>query len=283
MRMSHRLFSLLLLMVAPKLLAAADSSLQDTLNQQYKGHIYTLRQPMTAPTQQYDSLGNSPTASALGPWTIHGRLLIKKITLESNRLVVEGQRSGTKFDFKKRTLVPVKLDQKVKLEISLNQPLDSVEQAHTVLGHIFAFNREDFMASVPELWSKYLTSYLESYSDDGQQMTFKGRPPEPKKPEPPSSGVYHVGNGVTAPKPKYTPDPSYSKEARAKQFQGTAVFTIIVGPDGNVHNLRLAQPLGLGLDETSAAMIKTWKFEPAKRNGEAVAVEVSVEVQFNLY
>jgi TonB family protein len=284
MKMSYRLSNLLLLLIAAPSFATADSSLQDALNQQYKGHIYTLRQPMTAPTQQYDSLGNSPTASALGPWTIDGRLLIKKIKLEAKRLVVEGQRSGVKFDFKKRTLVPAKLDQRVKLEISLNQPLDSADQAHTILGHVFAFTREDFIASVPEMWSKYLISYLESYSDDGQQMTFKERaPPGAKKPEPPPSGVNHVGNGVTAPIPKYTPDPSYSDAARAKQFQGKAVFSMIVGPDGSVYSVKLTQPLGLGLDETSAATIKTWKFEPAKRNGEPVAVEVSVEMEFHLF
>lgn len=287
------LFTLSLFVTVGQTLLLADDKLEDVLNHQYKGHIYTLRQPMTAGTQHYDSLGNSPTASALGPWTVDGRLLIKKIKVEPNKLVVEGQRSGVEFDAPKGTLVPAKLDQKVKLEISLDQPLDSPEHAHAILGHIFAFTQQDFVASMPELWKKYLTSSLESYSADGQQMTFKRpargpqklRPLDPvrdQKPEP-LDGIYHVGNGVSAPRPTYSPDPNYSVVARANKFQGTAVFTIVVGPDGNVHNVQLARPLGLGLDETSAEMIKTWKFEPGKRNGEPVAVEVSVEVQFQLY
>lgn len=290
----HRLFFIsLLLAAAAQAPLFADDKLEDVLNHQYKGHIYTLRQPMTAGTQHYDSLGNSPTASALGPWTVDGRLLIKKIKVEANKLVVEGQRSGVEFDAPKGTLVPAKLDQKVKLEISLDQPLDSPEHAHAILGHIFAFTQQDFVASMPELWKKYLTSSLESYSADGQQMTFKrpARGPQKlrtldpargQKPEPLDS-IYHVGNGVSAPKPTYSPDPDYSVVARANKFQGTAVFTIVVGPDGNVHNVQLTQPLGLGLDETSAEMIKTWKFEPGKRNGEPVAVEVSVEVEFHLF
>lgn len=275
------LFTLLLFVAAGQTCLSADDKLEDALNHQYKGHIYTLRNAMTATTQQYDSRGNSPTASALGPWTVDGRLLIKKIKLEANKLVVEGQRSGVEFEAKKGTLVSAKLDQKVKLDISLDQPLDSAEHAHAILGHIFAFTQEDFVASVPQLWKKYLTGNLESYSADGQQMTFK-RPARDQKPEP-LDGIYHVGNGVSAPRPTYSPDPNYSVAARANKFQGTAVFTIVVGPDGNVHNVQLAQPLGLGLDETSAEIIKTWKFEPGKRNGEPVAVEVSVEVEFHLF
>lgn len=292
--MRHLFFISLVLAAAAQSPLFADDKLEDALNHQYKGHIYTLRSAMTATTQQYNSRGNSPTASALGPWTVDGRLLIKKIKLEANKLVVEGQRSGVEFEAKKGTLVPAKLDQKVKLEISLDQPLDSAEHAHAILGHIFAFTQEDFVASVPQLWKKYLTGNLESYSADGQQMTFKRPARGPQKLRPldpacgpqklePLDGIYHVGNGVSAPRPTYSPDPDYSVVARANKFQGTAVFTIVVGPDGNVHNVQLTQPLGLGLDETSAEMIKTWKFEPAKRNGEPVAVEVSVEVEFHLF
>src|SRR5215471_13293989 len=87
-----------LLTLASHSALAGDTQLEDALNQQYKGRIYTLRQPMTASTQQYDSLGNSPTASALGPWTIYARVQLRKITLESTRLTVEGQRVGMKFD-----------------------------------------------------------------------------------------------------------------------------------------------------------------------------------------
>ncbi|HKE31954.1 MAG TPA: hypothetical protein VKD65_09530, partial [Candidatus Angelobacter sp.] len=79
--MKRSLFILSLVIAAAKFLPAANS-LEDVLNQQYKNHTYTLRQSMTAPTQQYDSLGNSPTASALGPWTIYARVQIKKIKLE---------------------------------------------------------------------------------------------------------------------------------------------------------------------------------------------------------
>src|SRR5262245_46772481 len=79
----------LLIVAVTQTAAAADNNLEGVLNQQYRNRTYTLRQSMTAPTQQYDSLGNSPTASALGPWTIYGRVQIKKIKLETNQMLVE--------------------------------------------------------------------------------------------------------------------------------------------------------------------------------------------------
>src|SRR5215510_787824 len=125
--MKRSLFILSLVIAAAKFLPAANS-LEDVLNQQYRNRIYTLRQSMTAPTQQYDSLGNSPTASALGPWTIYGRVQIKKIKLETNQMLVEAHRIGMKFNSHEHHLVPTQLYEQVALQVSLDRPLDSPDQ-----------------------------------------------------------------------------------------------------------------------------------------------------------
>jgi periplasmic protein TonB len=96
-------------------------------------------------------------------------------------------------------------------------------------------------------------------------------------------GLFHVGNGVGAPVPIYQPDPDYSEEARKAKYQGTVVLTVIVGPDGRVHNPRVSRSLGMGLDEKAVEKVLQWKFKPATKDSKPVAVEVSVEVQFNLY
>jgi len=41
--------------------------------------------------------------------------------------------------------------------------------------------------------------------------------------------------------------------------------------------------VGLGLDEKAIEAVKTWKFDPARKDGHAVAVQISVEVDFRLY
>jgi protein TonB len=96
-------------------------------------------------------------------------------------------------------------------------------------------------------------------------------------------GIYHVGSGVSAPRAIYTPEPEFSEEARKAKFQGVVVLNIIVGVDGRVHNQRVVRSLGMGLDEKALEGVKAWKFDPSKKDGRPVAVEMNIEVAFNLY
>ena len=56
-----------------------------------------------------------------------------------------------------------------------------------------------------------------------------------------------------------------------------------MGPDGRTYDIRVAQSLGMGLDEKAIEAIRLWKFEPSHKNGVAVAVLVDIEVNFHLY
>jgi len=96
-------------------------------------------------------------------------------------------------------------------------------------------------------------------------------------------GVFRVGGGVSAPRVIYQPDPEYSEEARKAKYQGTCVLWLVVGPDGRPRDIKVARTLGLGLDEKAIEAVKTWKFEPAMKDGKPVAVQINVEVSFRLY
>jgi len=96
-------------------------------------------------------------------------------------------------------------------------------------------------------------------------------------------GAYRVGGGVSAPRVLYSPDPEYSEEARRAKYQGSVVLWIVVGPDGRVRDVRVQRTLGLGLDEKAIEAVRKWRFEPARKNGQPVAVQVNVEVNFRLY
>jgi len=96
-------------------------------------------------------------------------------------------------------------------------------------------------------------------------------------------GVFRVGGGVSAPRGIFTPDPEYSEEARKAKYQGVCVLWLIVGPDGRPRDIKVARTLGLGLDEKAIEAVKTWRFEPAMKDGKPVAVQINVEVQFRLY
>src|ERR1700722_11069562 len=97
-------------------------------------------------------------------------------------------------------------------------------------------------------------------------------------------GIYLAGvKGVTAPRVIYNPEPGFSDEARKAKAQGRGVVLLVVGPDGYTHDLRVQSSLGMGLDEKALEAVRTWRFLPATLNGQPVAAQIAVEVDFHLY
>jgi periplasmic protein TonB len=96
-------------------------------------------------------------------------------------------------------------------------------------------------------------------------------------------GVYKVGGGISAPRPVATPDPEYTEEARRAKIQGTCILWLIVDADGHPRDIRVVRGLGYGLDAKALESVKQWRFEPARKDGQPVNVQVSVEVGFHLY
>jgi periplasmic protein TonB len=96
-------------------------------------------------------------------------------------------------------------------------------------------------------------------------------------------GVFRVGGGVSAPRTLYDPEPEYSEEARKAKYQGSVVLWVVVDANGRPRDVKVARSLGMGLDEKAIEAVRNWKFEPAKKDGQPVAVQVNIEVNFRLY
>lgn len=96
-------------------------------------------------------------------------------------------------------------------------------------------------------------------------------------------GVYRIGGGVSAPRVLYAPEPDFSEEARKAKYQGTVVLWVVVGRDGRPRDIRVQRSLGMGLDEKAVEAIRQWRFEPGRKDGIPVAVQVNIEVNFRLY
>jgi TonB family protein len=95
-------------------------------------------------------------------------------------------------------------------------------------------------------------------------------------------GVYRIGGGVSAPVPIYKPDPEYSEEARKAKYSGTVTLSIVVDAEGKARDIHVTKSLGMGLDEKAMEAVANWKFKPAMKGGQAVAVRASIEVNFRL-
>lgn len=97
------------------------------------------------------------------------------------------------------------------------------------------------------------------------------------------TGVFSPGLGVTAPRAIYDPDPEYSEEARKVHHQGTVMLALIVDAQGRARDIRVMRSLGMGLDERAVDAVRKWRFQPGTKDGQAVAVQVNIEVNFRLY
>ena len=95
--------------------------------------------------------------------------------------------------------------------------------------------------------------------------------------------IYHIGGDVSAPKLMFAPDPQYSEEAKRAKYQGICVLSLVVDAEGNPQRVQVIHHLGKGLDQNAVEAVEQYKFEPAMRYGEPVAVEVHIEVNFRLY
>jgi TonB family protein len=80
----------------------------------------------------------------------------------------------------------------------------------------------------------------------------------------------------------YQVEPEYSEPARRAKIQGYVRLRIDVALDGRPTNIRVVQPIGMGLDENAIEAVKRWRFRPALIGDKPVVAPALVEVGFHL-
>lgn len=120
---------------------------------------------------------------------------------------------------------------------------------------------------------------------DWRQFTFY-RPTAPVVAPPsfrdPATGATISGPGVVGPKAVYSPSPSYPQTALKDRITGEVAMEGIVDENGRVQNVRVTRSLRADLDDRAVATLKTWRFEPARKDGQAVPAFVNVTMSFNV-
>jgi len=91
-----------------------------------------------------------------------------------------------------------------------------------------------------------------------------------------------IGGDVLAPIRIHAPQPQYTEAAKKARIQGVAIAQAIVDKEGNVTDVKILKGLPMGLDHEALKAIRTWKFEPATRNGEPVSVYYTITLRFSL-
>jgi protein TonB len=74
-------------------------------------------------------------------------------------------------------------------------------------------------------------------------------------------------------------EPIYPAEARQRNLEGIIALDIVVGRDGSVVGMHALNGPEL-LARSAMDALRWWKFEPYRVNGEPVAVQTTVAVEF---
>jgi protein TonB len=90
---------------------------------------------------------------------------------------------------------------------------------------------------------------------------------------------------VSAPVLIESQDPIYPESARQgkDRFDGTCLIRLVVDASGRPRDVHVIRALGPDFDANAITAVQQYRFKPAKRSGEPVAVSVTIEVNFKKY
>jgi TonB family protein len=249
--------------------------------------------------------GQPETATATVSFTEAG-IDVHSVALKPGSLVIEGQRAALEFvstDTIQR--VPAKAkgySGKVRLEIES----DASGDYGKALAAIFTSDLTTLASSLPSYWQSYAKGHFcelklaeqdkekkdEKASADAGSLNATARPPclqaesDASAAAPAAVGggkAKHVGGPVKPPKVLRTSDPSFTPLARAKRYSGVVEVYLIVEKDGSVSHVSVVKPAGLGLDEAAVAAVEKYQFMPATVDGNPVAVDLYIDVNFRIF
>jgi protein TonB len=90
-----------------------------------------------------------------------------------------------------------------------------------------------------------------------------------------------VGGHVRAPRKLRHVDPEYPPLARAARVEGRVVVECVIDTDGRVAQARVVTGRPL-LDDAALQAVRQWRYRPTLLDGVAVAVQMTVTVEFHL-
>jgi TonB family protein len=98
------------------------------------------------------------------------------------------------------------------------------------------------------------------------------------------SKVYDPGNGVSLPSVVREVKPKYTAAAMQQKIQGSVWLHVVVDEKGDATDVTVTKSLDreFGLDDEAVDAARQWKFRAGRKDGQPVAVRITVELTFTL-
>ncbi len=84
-----------------------------------------------------------------------------------------------------------------------------------------------------------------------------------------------------APTPVQTRAPAYPQELKREGVSGLVSINVTIDESGNVAKAVVAKSSHAGFEQAAIEAVSHWKFKPARKAGQAVAVSVVLPIRFN--
>ena len=221
---------------------------------------------------KFNADGQPATPVQTLPFTESG-IDVRSVHVEGQSLIIEGQRMALVFlpDEQMRR-VAARTEQytgAIRLEIQG----DGTGDYGKALESIFASDLADLTPSLPPYWQTYAAKHFTGTEGTAVRQDVSESIASTERP-------MHVGGDIAPPTLLRTVNPIFTELATAQKFNGNVKLYLWFNSDGTVSHVSVAKPAGLGLDEAAVAAVKKYQFVPATRGGDAVTVDLYLNVSF---
>jgi TonB family protein len=94
------------------------------------------------------------------------------------------------------------------------------------------------------------------------------------------AGYQRVTKDTKPPKATKSPDPDFPVIPVDAEPRGIVVMLIGIDAKGHVGPVHVLRASNDAFQQSAVSTVKTWRFSPAKKDGKAVPVQVTVEMKF---
>lgn len=299
--------------------ALASSEIERDLRDRYQHKTFLLRGFYSGSSLRFDAAGTPEEGDSYGDWTVDGVVLVDDVSISRDHLRIRATRlhlgwdhnAGLEavhdYDDKGRLVSDDNKNRKLHIEVDLGPGDVTPTAADAALSRIFLTSDDSFADLVPNYWKPCVLSGLGagvSAKDErtspqcrfsleflavpgvalhsGSSGSSVAAPSETKR-LPPKGGIFRIGEGIAPPKVIFQKEPEFTNAARQAKFQGTLTLGLVVDRSGTPTHIHILRPLGCGLDAQAVRSVGAWSFRPAAKDGQPVAAEIAVEVDFHLY
>lgn len=263
---------------------------EQLLKDKFLGKMLVIRNFYLDPLLRYDASGRIKHRAIKGDWTL-AQFKIDQVRLHNDGFELNGKRIAIGWDNKKESVAFFNIEPlTIKVEDVPSTALTE-SKLDGLANQLFVVLRNE-PNTVPEYWRDLVTGNVVAETDAKGHKTFHLKDhPHPCSSVPANvapieaytvqgAPIYCVGAKVSPPKLLSKHEPEFTPLARQLQYEGTTILSATVNESGSIEGIQVLRPAGFGLDDAAVQAVKTWKFDPGKRDGKPVKIVIEIEVAY---